>query len=354
MENTSNMASIFPPENQHSEEPDNNQHKTYRFRSIRQERIYVRLGKLVSSGIAYFYQDACRLVDERVPYKSVTHLVGHLLREIESAIRDVLAITVLDVERKERLCERENKSNHETIILNILNSLDIPIDKGAGKAWLDIADRLHGLAHRRSLFTPRPFDEDFKSYWDGMEIILDEVLDRFEARYNRVFNQLDRLLEKETPLKEDVKYFIEKVPYNDVTHRYFLFKLSFPGWIDPLRKKHVFTHPPDSGHWPESEYLVRMAKDHFSNAHHIQAVYNAATSIPDTPNEWIHSDLVECAIVMPPKLAAPLANKEIAWIKTRDRLYSNMPYYIGDLIEQLARNYEHKLALKLATTRLYI
>ena len=49
-----------------------------------QEQIYRRLNSLVGRGFAAFYQDACRLMEMEPPLESTTHLVGHLLREIET------------------------------------------------------------------------------------------------------------------------------------------------------------------------------------------------------------------------------------------------------------------------------
>lgn len=52
-------------------------------------RVYRRLG-LLGPGPAAFYADAVRLMSEERPLFSTTHVVGHLLREIESALRAVL------------------------------------------------------------------------------------------------------------------------------------------------------------------------------------------------------------------------------------------------------------------------
>ena len=62
----------------------------YRLSDPRQTRTYERLARLVGPGPAAFFLDACRLMEEGKPFQSTTHLVAHLLREIESALRDVL------------------------------------------------------------------------------------------------------------------------------------------------------------------------------------------------------------------------------------------------------------------------
>lgn len=302
------MSSIVPSDTPSEEDPESGQPEPYRFRSKRQERIFNRLKKLVSSGVADFYYDACRLVDETVPFASVTHLVSHLLREIEGAIRGVLTTTITGASTRFESGEAEGEENHKATIRGILDSLAISSDEGVGKAWLDFAGRLQKFAHRPGLAQPRSFDQEFKGHWEGMEKVLDEVLDQFESHYNRVFNQLDRLLQIGCPTIKDTKYLIHNIPNNEVAHRYFFGELSSPGWINPLRSRGAFEHPPDSGHWPESKYLVRMAQTHLDEEHIIQAIDATIRSIPETPNEWIHSDLTECALRMSAYLAISWAS----------------------------------------------
>lgn len=51
--------------------------------------MYVRLAS-IGPGPATFYKDACRIMEADPPFETATHLVGHCLREIESALRKVL------------------------------------------------------------------------------------------------------------------------------------------------------------------------------------------------------------------------------------------------------------------------
>src|SRR6266700_89766 len=60
------------------------------FTNARQERIYLRLSKRISEGTASFYRDACRLRNNIHLFDSTTHLIAHLLRDVESALRDVV------------------------------------------------------------------------------------------------------------------------------------------------------------------------------------------------------------------------------------------------------------------------
>lgn len=64
-------------------------HTVFHFTQPRQQRIHRRLS-IVGPGPASFYQDASRFMSDPYTYRSTTHLVGHLLREIESGLRAVL------------------------------------------------------------------------------------------------------------------------------------------------------------------------------------------------------------------------------------------------------------------------
>src|SRR5262245_31912724 len=63
----------------------------FRIRDPRLERIRERLARLVGPGPAANFRDACRAMEAPARFLSTTNLVSHLLREIEGALRDVLA-----------------------------------------------------------------------------------------------------------------------------------------------------------------------------------------------------------------------------------------------------------------------
>src|SRR5215216_7267182 len=69
----------------------------FRFSDPRQERIDKRLS-IVGSGPAEFFYDACRLMATQPQFKSTTHLVSHLIREIESSVRAVVEPLRSDIE----------------------------------------------------------------------------------------------------------------------------------------------------------------------------------------------------------------------------------------------------------------
>src|SRR5438874_10489274 len=63
---------------------------SFHFQAAQQRRLHEQLTRLLGPGPAAFYLDAHRMLAEQTRYTSTTHLVAHLLREIESSLRRVL------------------------------------------------------------------------------------------------------------------------------------------------------------------------------------------------------------------------------------------------------------------------
>lgn len=64
-------------------------HEPFRFRDSRQQQIYKRL-LLIGPGPAAYFRDACQIMEGNSNLDAATHLVAHLLREVENALRAVL------------------------------------------------------------------------------------------------------------------------------------------------------------------------------------------------------------------------------------------------------------------------
>src|SRR2546425_10233466 len=324
----------------------------FRFDDPRQERIYRRLLQ-VGPGPASFYRDACRLMASDTPLETTSHLVSHLLREVESAIRDVLETMI---ERKDRLAKKEKgDSQHEDEIRAILKGLGISETDPVAQAWLRLPGKensysLNARAHRDALAPPRATDQAFREFWDEMQAILDVVLGKLETHFLGAFRLLDELLSKPSPSEADLKKLKNKVPNNIVTYRYFFDKLTSVAWLEPLKNEGFFkdtveqdrddekgtiSFPP----WPQSNYLARMA------ASVPQLVLDIVLQI-DTKNVRIHSDLVDAALAMPAEMAAKLVPKAIEW--TESPYLSLLPEKLGALIGHLARGGQAESALKLA------
>ncbi len=341
------------------------------FSNQKQEPIYRRLNSLVSPGAAAFWRDACRLMEMEPPLKSTTHLVGHLLREIESSLRDVLMPISKSSEPSEPLepganKKKSNKKNpsgdekHIAEIEAVLTVLEIPQTSPVAQTWLSLPgrDNDYGLAkraHRNALKQTRPIDDEFWEFWDKMQAVLDGILDRFEAKYAKVCCLLDELVAKPEPSDQDLKALCNSIPNSFVTLSYFFERLKFPGWLNKLQEKGFFKNPPEPEidperggirflPWPQSRYLVRMASQE------PEIVLDIALEIlkTGTKNALVHQDLAEVALVMPPKLAADWVKQETKWLEEQDNLYFSLPQKLGELIIYLADSEQVDAALGLA------
>lgn len=78
------------------------------------------------------------------------HPVPHLLREIESGLRQVFGPVA------QNGAEGFGGRRPQKEIRTIRHSLEIAEDVREARVWFELADKLHGLAHRRGLGAPRP------------------------------------------------------------------------------------------------------------------------------------------------------------------------------------------------------
>ena len=157
---------------------DGENREVFRFSDHRQERIHRRL-LLIGPGPAAFYRDACALMQGQPPLTTTTHLVAHLVREIESAMRDVLEVLYQPPQIVP--LAQTSPSNHQQEILAILHGLGIEESDPVAQAWLKLAgaDNPYNLAtraHRDSLAAPRPLDDTFIDFWHRFESVLHMVL----------------------------------------------------------------------------------------------------------------------------------------------------------------------------------
>ena len=137
-------------------------------------------------------------------------------------------------------------------------------------------------------------------------------------------------------------------------YRYFFERIRSPRWLALLRREGFFKSPPavikEGGYiqfppWPESQYLVRMAKR--TDAH--GEVTKILMDIPLNDNARVNMDLIDVALQLPPSRAAEwVRRKELKWIKEQDHLYLLLPKKLAELISYLARGGEGDTALELA------
>src|SRR5262245_35246290 len=83
-----------------------------------QERIHAQLLRL-STGAASFFNDACTLLRLQLKLKALTNSVGHLCRETESALRDIVRPLFVDPKLREKQRSKgSEKEGHEREVIS--------------------------------------------------------------------------------------------------------------------------------------------------------------------------------------------------------------------------------------------
>src|SRR5215212_5261492 len=164
-----------------SADADRLERRTLPLEDPRQRTLYELLRRLVGEGPASFYVDACRHMSIDPPMNAVTHQVGHLLREIDTAMIGMLGFVTsggqvedtdnpLDDETRRRAVDAvlvafevpENaraeeakrlardlsrgREGRNTKIRSVLESLGIPADDPVRKAWISPSRGAHAWA----------------------------------------------------------------------------------------------------------------------------------------------------------------------------------------------------------------
>jgi hypothetical protein len=336
----------------------------------RQRRIYERLKK-AGDGPAAFFLDACRLMTIEPSLVTTTHLVGHCIREIESALRKLLVplgrdplqltpnelVTEIDdvlaaagvadhdprAIRWRDIAQDKGGETQKAQIKMILSAVGIAHSDDIAVNWLRLAGTkkelgLRERAHRTGL-SVRPLDEEFREFWSQIQSVFDAVLERFEARYLTYIEILKRLLTKDVPEKEDVKTLKEAIPRTVVTYRFFFEQLAAPGWFVRLRSEGFFTSP-FPWYWPQAVYLRKIAPAL------PQEVLNVMLSVV-TDGLWTHVEFATAAKELPPDLAARWARHEAAWIQPQRQLGWPLPQKYADVIIMLLHAGENDAAAEL-------
>lgn len=328
-------------------------HQFFTFNTSRQERIYRRL-KLVGVGTPDYFKDACRLLEAKPSYETTTHLIGHLMREIESSIRSVLLVFADSDDRPE-------KASHIWEIGQILEGLGVPAEDHIGLLWLKHAPSLaHGRAHRDNLLPPRPVNEDFLRYVDEMESVFDFILDKFESKYLNIYAALDTKLQIENPANVDAAWIKVNVPNNEASLGYFFNRLTNPKWLAPLNSSGLFKRPPEPIYdreksivtfppWPLSRYLVRMAG---LNSAEISAEIGAILLEIESENFIVHLDIVDATCLLPIDLAVPVAEKERRWLQSQNSIGHLIPDKFANLTVHLANSGNPETALTIVSEML--
>jgi hypothetical protein len=315
--------------------------------SPRQESIAAQLREMIGEGPAALFADACMVLFQDPRPVSASHLVAHLLREVESAVRSVL-------QPPADARGLKGQDRHQASITAVLAELGISVDEPVAQFWLGLTGEgnPNGLAmraHRAALDPPRPVDDAFIEFVNGVEELLDRLLRRFKARYVSVFTRMDVLL-GEAPSAARVVQLRNNFPQNLASLSYF-FGRAQAAWLVPLARGGYFSSPPEPvphpengtaemPFWAESNFLARVAADAPAEA------VDAALAIPPTDNMRVNSDIVEVSLRVPADQSARMVPRIVEVITSRFGVL--VPARVGVLCRHLADGGHADEAMQLA------
>lgn len=340
----------------------------FAFSSPQQRQLHERLIHFISPGSAALYQDAQRLLAEPTPYASTTHIVFHLLREIESAVRYVLlpydyhasaqrssgasTQTSPETSADDTQPEKEEQHKHQIEAIATLYHLSTSLMK----TWIDLAvgsrtnPGFAELAHREALAMPRPVDAAFYQAIQQFEAVLDQVMEAFENQSFHVFHLLDRLLTKQQPGRRDASHFMNRIPPNRVTYSYFFTRLENPVWLALLQDKGVFSPPPTDVQegrmyydlWPQADYLKKVVVNESAQEQVLSLLLAAA----QTENPFVQQAILEIAACLPAVRAIQLAPSIKRWFDKPDP-HASVTSLLEAFLEHLVEGGEASIAIEL-------
>lgn len=150
---------------------------------------------------------------------------------------------------------------------------------------------------------------------------------------------------------ETIAKALREIEKGYAQYQYFFDNLNSPAWLASLHGHGFFRNPPtpvrDGQYisfplWPESRYLMRMARIPEAQ----EAVLQIALAIPTTENSRVHDDLADIALALPAPQSARLVPQICAAIPGSVKLL--LADKVGDLIVYLAVGGEGESALQLA------
>jgi hypothetical protein len=274
----------------------------------RQVEIH-RLMAMFGPAPAAFYADACRLQAGEPSLASTTHLVGHLLRELESALREILRPMIPPQQATSLFAQREEEGHHAREIDAIATALGFPPDDEVRSLWKSL--ELHRLGHRGSQLRPRPVDDDFRARWDNAQILLMRLGRQFESSFTAALPLIVELAGKEQPTRSDATR-LQSVPHSVVALDAF-FERAGPGWFPLLRRRGYLHDPPPLEvaddtvayvRWPAGRNLARMATEPSIR----RDVIEVALAL-ETDNPQAHECVAEAALALPAAEGARVAPK---------------------------------------------
>lgn len=225
----------------------------------------------IGTEIAAFYHDGVLLSEMDLDTKP--YLLGHLSREIESGLRDILTPKSLEGIELCEECSRplNRKIGHKE---SIIHSLGLDDETEFVKQWYKVAKQFPKYAHRHGVWKDPREKEAFDNLWHQFEDILAFLV----GNYYAIADRLDGILKMTEPSKE-VLNALPNLLKEDSRFLYFFNGLKHRQWLLFFEKEEYFvgSKNPDPveaednpgfysmPYWAVLTYLEEVARQNLEN-----------------------------------------------------------------------------------------
>jgi hypothetical protein len=243
---------------------------------IYQTKIYYGL-KTIGEEIASFYLDGVKLIKDP-NYTSKSYLIGHIAREIDGGLRDILAPKEFQTNHKFEDVPQNIRNHVNSILLALDSDRNTPLIK----EYIDVATTFVKFAHRSGAYREPRDAQEIINLWNRYEKILLKLF----GDYINQLKHIDRILKFQKP----TEYILETLPnfFTDESKKnHFYEKLKNQNWFIPMYEKGFFnanTIEKDK-HWTPLTYLMYVSEEikqkNFSpenSKHLINIIYNLTDS----------------------------------------------------------------------------
>jgi len=330
--------------------------------------------RLLGPQVADRYVDFCRLAAGECDLRVSTPMAGHALRELESIVRQTLAVpmdvvyaaTPQDIKMVEDARRQlfdlgftkakvdsaidkvlTPRLSHTEQIEAIVQRLGLAPDSDVTRAWKKLTGA-HGKAHGRAFYNTLTVDEAFRNEWQvPLDTVMRSLMMALQNRYATLMKRVEDLA-KATDRARAAKDFAREIPAALPLLWHFFSRLDSPDWLPHLTQQNLLAAPlsdlEETGstdsvplrEWPAGQYLKRMAESTDPNARRLVA--DALRSVGASTHPHVLQSGIDTLAALPADDAAPLANLAETWL------------YAGGRFIVMAEG-AHRLIRNLATSR---
>ncbi len=183
----------------------------------KQQHIYKGL-KSIGNEIAAFYLGGLRILNCN-KIETTSNLLGHISREIEGSLRDILAI----------------KKENYTKMDSICSVLGVNKDDPFAIRWYKVSKDFHSFAHRHGAWKSPRKKEEFIEKWIDFE----DILYQFIGKYYNLLDVIDKMLKYDEPTRAVIGT-LSNLLRIESRNFYFFNNLKSSNWFIPLKNEGYF------------------------------------------------------------------------------------------------------------------